>query len=297
MIEVLFGESEAASMKVAKSNSNMLLHHSNGPTATIGTPLTSSEETTWIQGNSQEVICLGFMLDVGDIQQEVASEYRKNLIYSLLYQEQWGKDLEMSKELIEIGNIYFKEVERLKEYIEHGESIRVWYSKSPYSLCGLYFLCHWMRNDRNEMYVVELPAHRINKSAIISYQNWGEVVAEQFSHFLPSQRQISNIEKKLYAQNWLELVEDNSPLRIILNNQLVGVNEDFYDFLIWKRLDEKPIKQARLIGDILGHYPISIGDWWYAKRIQHHIDHGLIEVVEDAEKKYARLIKKSSASR
>lgn len=295
MIEVLFGESEAGSMKVAKSKPNILSHHSNGPTVIIGSPLVSVEDDviTWIPGNSEEVICLGLMLDVGDIKQEVSSKYRKNLIFSLLYQEQWGKDEELSKELIETGNVYLEELERLKRYIENGEKIRVWYSKSPYSICGLYFLCNWMKKYNNEMYLVELPKYRINKSWITSYQNWGEVSAEEFSFFLKYQKKISKNEQRIYEQNWLELVEDNSSLRVMLNNQVVGVKDDFYDFLIWKKLSDKPIKQARLIGDILGNYQISVGDWWYAKRIQYYIDNGLIEVVKDSDNKYARLIKKA----
>lgn len=51
MLEVLFGESEAGSMK------------------TIG----------------KQTVCLGFMLDIGDIAVSVDSEYRKNLIYEMMY--------------------------------------------------------------------------------------------------------------------------------------------------------------------------------------------------------------------
>lgn len=84
-----------------------------------------------------------------------------------------------------------------------------------------------------------------------------------------------------------ELVEDNSPLRAMVNGKMIGVPEDFYDF---KQDSTKPIKECRLIGDIIGHNQASIGDWWYAKRIQHFIEEGLIKVLEDAEKPYARLI-------
>ena len=44
MIEVLFGESEAGAMRVAKK-----------------------ENRGWIEGTAEEVICLGFLLDIGDI--------------------------------------------------------------------------------------------------------------------------------------------------------------------------------------------------------------------------------------
>lgn len=36
-----------------------------------------------IQGSSDEVICLGFMLDMGYIGEAVDSQYRKDFIYSM----------------------------------------------------------------------------------------------------------------------------------------------------------------------------------------------------------------------
>lgn len=71
---------------------------------------------------------------------------------------------------------------------------------------------------------------------------------------------------------------------------MIGVPENFYDFMIFNRLTTKPIKECRLIGDIIGHNQANIGDWWFAKRIQHFIEEGLIKVLEDAETPYARLI-------
>ena len=63
------------------------------------------------------------------------------------------------------------------------------------------------------------------------------------------------------------------------------------DFIIWNRLTDNPVKEFRLIGDILGQVTIGVGDWWYAARIEHFIRQGRIKIVEDSENKYARLIK------
>ena len=97
-------------------------------------------------------------------------------------------------------------------------------------------------------------------------------------------------EIRMYASWWRDLQEDNSPLRAVVSGRVTGVPESFYDFLIWKRLSGEPVKEARLIGDILGNFPIGVGDWWYAKRIEAFIKDGKIKVIEDSENKYARLI-------
>ena len=264
MIEVLFGESEAGSMKAAKN--------------------------TVIPGEAGEVVCLGFMLDIGDIREAVDSPYRKNLIYSMYAQEQWGKDPEAEAELKKAGDVYAGEEARLKTFLEHGESLRVWYSHAPYSRCGLYRLCSILQNIPNAIRVVRLPEYRLQENMIVSYRDWGEIAPEDFASFLTDERSLSKMEMRMHAAVWNELVEDNSPLRAVVNGRVIGVPEDFYDFLIWKNLTGEPIKQARLIGDILGHYPVSVGDWWYAKRIDHLISKGKIRVDRDSEKKYAREI-------
>lgn len=272
MIEVLFGESEAGAMEAAKHQ--------------------GSRKGKQLEGTADEVICLALMLDMGDLSEDVCSAYRKEFIYAMYDQGQWGKDPEAAQELKEAGAVYCRERKRLIQYLEAGEEIRIWYSKSAYAMCGLYDVCHLLLEYPNRVFLVALPEDREEGNRIVSYQNWGEIAAEEFAWFVEKQKEISKLALQQYAAQWSALVKDNSPLRAVVNNCVIGVEETFYDFILWKKLTEKPVKQARLIGEMLGSYPISIGDWWYAKRIQCYIDQGKIEIVEDSENKYARIIRK-----
>lgn len=292
MIEVLFGESEAGAMKVAKNT--IITGKVDGPTAVWMAgkkkPL-KRERGGWIEGTAEDVICLGFLLDIGNIREDISSEYRKQLIYSMYAQEQWGKDEKMDAELMQLCDYYCIEMERLKRYLADGKPIRVWYSDAPYSKCGFYQLCAGLQKYQNEISAVKLPEYRIRTdNTIVSYKNWGEVAAEEFAGFLYCEKKLSKEEIRMYAILWSILQEDNSPLRAVVNGKLIGVPEDFYDFLIWKRITRKPIKEARLIGEILGHNQLGVGDWWYAKRIDYFIQNGKIKIVEDSENSYARTI-------
>lgn len=263
MIEVLFGESEAASMKAAKST--VIVGHVDGSTSVwMAGKKTPPERafTGWVEGTAEEVVCLGFMLDIGNIKESVDSQYRKNLIYSMYAQNQYGRNPEIDAELKRAGKVYENELLRLRKYLEDGETIRIWYSDAPYSRCGFYSLCRMLQNYKNEVHVVKLPEYVLRKTSIISYRNWGDVSAEEF----------------------------NSPLRVLINGRITGVQDDFYDFLIWKRLTYKPIKEAKLIGDILGCFQIGMGDWWFARRIEYFIQQDKIKVLEYSENKYARVI-------
>lgn len=205
-------------------------------------------------------------------------------------QGSWRKDSEWEAELKAIGNFYVEELSRLEAYIRQGEAVRIWYSDSPYSRCGVYFLCNWMKSYENPIFVVKLPEYKIKENYIISYQRWGEVGVEEFFGFLKYERELSREERRMYGELWLELVEENTPLRTIINGKIISVEEEFYDFFILKRLADKPMKQVRLIGDILGYYPIGIRDGWYAIRIEKLIEQGKVKILEDSNNKYARKI-------
>lgn len=291
MIEILFGESEAGSMKAAKNK--IVIGAVNGPTSVwMAGKKTPPERpfTGWVEGTAEEVICLGFMMDVGNIKEPMDSLYRKELIGSLYAWNQWEQDAETKEALKEAADVYAKELLRLKTYLEQGETVRIWYSDAPYSRCGFYSLCRVLEQYENEIRVVKLPEYAVREKSITAYKNWGEVAPEEFAGFLSYEKILSKEEVRMYIVLWSELVEDNSPLRAVVNGRVLGVSEDFYDFQIWKKLTHEPVKEARLIGDILGSYQMSVGDWWYAKRIEYYIRQGKIRVVEDSEYKYARLI-------
>lgn len=272
MIEILFGDSEAGSMKAAKNK--IVVGKVNGPVsvwmAGKKTP-PQNPFTGWIEGTSEEVICLGFMMDIGNIKVQMDSPYRRELIYSMYAQNQWEQDGETEEELKNAGDVYAKELYRLMEFLDHGEAVRIWYSDTPYSRCGFYSLCQILKGYENEISAVKLPAHIVRENCIFSYQSWSEVSAEEFAGFLPYEKALSKEEVRMYAMLWSELIEENSPLRAVVNGKVLSVPEDFYDFLIWKRLKNVPLKEARLIGDILGQSQIGVGDWWYNRRIEYII--------------------------
>ncbi len=264
MIEVLFGESEAGAMKIA-------LHRENG----LGS----------------DIVYLPLLLDIGDISQPVLSKSRRDLIYKMLYQEQWCADKEMKSSLKALDNAYSQELIRLKEYLKSGETLRIWHSDAPYSICGMMWLCGKLRGYKGEVYVVKLPRLIVKGDTAVEYSGWGEVEPHMFAEMLPSQRRLSQAEIQANAFRWDELKRENAPLRAVVNGSVISVPDNFYDFLIWKYLGEEPIREVELIGQILGKNQLGIGDWWYAARIDKYIETHHIEIVENSYKKYERILR------
>lgn len=274
-------------MKAAKSK--VIVGKVDGPTAVFVAGKRRPPENkdfNWIEGMSSEVLCLGFMLDIGDIQKEPGSACRKEIIRQMC-----ACDMQPDTE-----NDMGDAITQLEEYLRDGEEIRIWYSTAPYSICGFYHLCSLLnckwRGYKRKVYAVRLPEYTVNSknNSITIHINWGEVAAEQFAGFLRYQKELSELEQCRYSMEWGELVQDNAPLRAVINGKVTGVPEDFYDFLILKRLTKEPVREARLIGDIIGCSRLSVSDRWYAIRINHLIDTGVIKIIRDAEKEYARII-------
>lgn len=264
MIEILFGESEGAAMKIALKREKSL-------------------------GNG--VVYLPLMLDIGDIQQPVLGKYRRDLLYKMLYQEQWGADEKMKSGPKALGNAYSRELIRLKEHLKNGEALQIWYSDAPYSICGMMWLCGKLRRYKGEVYAVKLPPLIVDGDTAVEYSGWGEVEPRVFAEMLPSQRRLSQAEIQANAFRWETLKRDNSPLRAFVNGSVISVSDNFYDFLIWKYLGEEPVREIELIGRILVENRLGVSDWWYAARIDKYIGTHHIEIVENSDKRYERIIR------
>lgn len=297
VIEVMFGESEGGGMKAAKNYQkpdidNMAISYIGNGKKPDREELEKMFEGQAVGGNSSQVVCIPFLLDMGHIDVPVDSEYRKNLIIDM-YTINGFNDRDVMKSLEEAWGKYISEIEKLKRYAALGEDIRLWYSDAPYSLCGFYFVCNLLKEYDCRVFAVKLPHHvQISDNEIQFYTTWGEVAAGKFYEFLPLAKELSACEIRSYASNWTELKEEKSTLRAVVNGKVIGVPENFYDHIIQKEIPDGEFIMARLIGKILGKYPLGVGDWWYAKRINMMIEQGKLAVVKKNKEIYSQTLKK-----
>lgn len=295
MIEVMFGESEAGSMKVAKHYKKPDFH--NSAIGWFGKKPTKEEfdkmfDGKAVGGNSSEVVCIPLMLDMGDINEPIESEYRKGLILDMFTTN--GISDRNSLDFDKVWEKYLNEIERLKNYASQGESIRLWYSDAPYSACGFYYVCNILREFNCKVSAVKLPQYmQLGDNLIQFYTNWGEIEAGKFCDFLHLEEELTSCEIRSFASNWVELKEERSTLRAVINGKVIGVPEDFYDHVIRKEIPDGEFIMGRLIGNIIGKHPLGIGDWWYAKRIIKMVEQGELVVVQKKKETYRQLLKKA----
>lgn len=293
MLEVLFSDSEKGSMKVAKNYNvkNML----SGAVSYIGKKPTKAElekhfEVKAVGGNSQDVVNIGFSLDIGDISGAIDGHERQNI-----FRKVWGVFDFDNKEQEQFFQNQRKDMEKLLSAAKDGIPIRIWKSNAPYSTCGFHFVCNLIRSIDCNISVVSIPKYNpISENEIVEYSHWGEVDAGKFYQFLPLEKQLTQIEKRTVSEHWHDLMVENAPLRAILNGKLTSVPESFYDFIITKNLPDNDFIMARFIGKLLGEYSLGISDSWYAFRIDNMIEENKLIVIEnkDPSHPYGKVLRK-----
>lgn len=292
MKEIVFSDSTKGSMKVAQrwNPENMLR---DGPTAVFGKRLSEEELCRiWagepLGGSSQDVLGLSFYLDVGDISGEATGLRRAEEIRRM---QSWMDNAEFATFFRRCA----EDLQKTKAAAEKGEKIRIWTSDAPAAACGLRHLLWEIRSCEGMVSVVELPKHWSNGNGTVTrYTDWGEVHPGHFARFLPLERALDRDERRVLTDEWSQAINENMPLRAMVNGRLLGVPEDFYDYLLRRHIPDAPFLMARLIGDAIGRYQLGISDGWYALRIRAMIDRGELKVVSpgDGQHPYGMILSK-----
>ena len=243
-----------------------------------------------IEGDANNVVNIGFYLDIGDISGEIDGSERKKVLSQL-----WTRFNIEDNERELFFKYQRKDLEKLISAAKEGMDIRIWTSHAPYSVCGFYYVCYLLRNIDCKIRVVSLPQFiSFSNHEIIECSHWAEIKPGQFYQFLNLEKPLSSIEKQYYSQKWQDLVLENAPLRAVINGKLTSVEESFYDFIIINNLPDNDFLMGQLIGKLLGKYKLGISDAWYALRIDKMIEENKLKLVEikDTSYPYGKLLRK-----
>ncbi len=257
MLEVVFSDSAKGSMYVAiKQDKEYFYKH--------------------------DVVCIGLNFDIGDISGKIYGDGRRKEFVRVFSSVKF-KD----EEIEQFFNMQREDYEKLIQCAKSGESIRVWKSNAAFSACAYAFLCYSLKDIDCIIKEVTLSEYfEISRDTIKQCADWGEIAPDEFKQFLHLESEVSNTDKRYQSNIWDSLKKENAPLRAVVNGQLLSVCEDFYDHLIIKHIPKDSFVMARLIGTVLGSYPIGVGDGWYAMRINKMIEENKLEVVKNDNKSH-----------
>lgn len=292
MIEVVFNDSEKSALIVAQSYDEGSMQQGFG--GYIGEEPSETEREEHFRGQAiggrpEDIVNIGYSLDIGDISGAIDGEERQTI-----YRKLWSHFNVDNIEQKQFFQNQRKDMEKLLDAAKNNIPIRIWKSNAPYSTCGFYLICYMLRDIDCEISVVSLPEMNVSEDAIVVYRTWAEVEAGKFYQFLPFEKQLPPIEKKMYSDYWQRLKDENAPLRAMINGQIVSVPEDFYDCIIEDNFPEGDFIMGRLIGELLGKYNLGISDSWYALRMKKMIEANKLMVInnKNLSHPYEKVLKK-----
>lgn len=229
-------------------------------------------------GNREDVFCFPLGLSMGNIR-EPFSEERQAFLQSMICIQSPEFD-DTAKTQLEAAKA---SLGTFLERAGRGEAVRVWYSRQPDELCGIHWLMTLL-DDSIDIRAVELPLHEERPGNIIHhYNSWGDIAPGEWHRFTALEKPISPLMRRMMAQKWRQLAQENAPLRAGLNGNLMSYGMELYDHFIEKELDAagEVFREAVIIGNVLGKYQLGIGDWFVHARIEEQIRQGrLIPVTE-----------------
>ena len=306
MIEILFTESAAGSMKMAKGIKNIV----GSSTAVLILGDDGSEPTTEelerkrvkveeeyrkkrenaipVEGTAQDVVCFPLNLSMGDISEPFSDNRAKYLQSTVLIG---------GPNFAEIGAELMATARRSLERVQSAaEPVRIWTSRNPDEACGFCHILTMLPADA-DIRVVELPQMEVLDGEIRAYTGWGEIGPYELGRFQELERPLMDDERRSYTALWRELQSENGPLRAVVAGKLCTVGADHYDWIIERELPRQPeeFHEGRLIGELLGKYPFGLTDSLLALRIEEFISRGkLIPISEPMEDRpiYHRFLRK-----
>ncbi len=271
MIEIVFNDSACGSFKSAKAN--------------------------YLKENPDDVFGFNLMLSVGDISCDNFIENRANMIEKL-----WS--IYQINSLDETFNMFeniTKEIERIKNRITKNDEVRIWYSNNPDEYCGMYWFIYELSKFKiqpKEVYIVKLPEYEYKENnAIVTKVYWGEIAVADWENYFKYSQKTTEVFCKYCIKKWKDLQKENSALRAVINGKLHSVDENIYDYFIYKEIEkeEDEFLQTMIIGRILGEYGFGITDSWLAYRMEKIIINKKAEIISEAKKgmpAYHRMLKK-----
>ncbi|MBQ8636689.1 MAG: DUF1835 domain-containing protein [Clostridia bacterium] len=275
MVNIVFGDSIAGNIKMANYY---------------------AELNDIIRADLKEnLICFNHDLYYGDIQDNGIGKIRKNELNSLYKEYLCGYKRKWTGNYVNPT----KNFKQLLKLIHKGETIRFWYSNNTHEFCGfcsILFLLQDENISNDRILYIKFPDKDVDETGKeIEYRGSGSFHPKELLRYVPTQRVVTDDIREYHIKQWEKALSENSKLRIVLNNEIISVDEDYFDTIIMnesKKLNET-FNEAELVGNSLSK--ISISDVFVGRRVDSMITKGMFEVLQKAPKNevfYRKVLKK-----
>ena len=196
----------------------------------------------------------------------------------------------------EEGDFFQKNVKRTLLNIEQIPShhpIIIWAGENAHEQTALRLALYVLEEKTNDILMINTneayKTHFEQPEIDFTPLHMGELSfkhLKQIYEHEKNSRALTQTERKVFEQQWVQLCEDKAVLRIWESNKIMSVSENYYDAYIIhtvKKFHEENkhrdfIKSARIIGEVIGHLNQYIGDQFIEYRVRRLIVDGIFDM-------------------
>lgn len=218
----------------------------------------------------EKVIGLYDNLANGDISKIHSIKERLHWNEKFVEKEEWYD----SEELKENYRDFYSEVSKIKD-----EKIYLWYGNNAREYCGMLFALSLLKEKSDKIHTINVSTvtYKMNNGNEFTPRTVGEAMPEKLVKFIDLEKKVSDYDYNHLINLWDSLIKENSILRIYQNNEVLSVDEGYFDKSILERSDKEFKKAARIVGFVLGYSEEAIGDEYIFWRMKELVKKGYLE--------------------
>lgn len=232
---------------------------------------------------SDGVLPLNLHLNYGKLSGDVIATQERRTAENLLYYfpNTPPKEIDRNYEKgLRLARQCFKDLE---DRLKNEQSLRVWVSNTAQDRCNLYWLCNFAKSYQPKISIVVCPGYEFNsrKNCYVENRNWASFTNHRFmADCAKNAVELTEEEIGQYAKAWEKLVEKDAPLRVLIDDDLVSTDADFFDAVILRHISDTPKSQSSILGNFLSEY-IGMDVDFVCSRIDFLLKNNLIKVCEE----------------
>ena len=207
--------------------------------------------------HSEYVLPLWLRLNYANLDGDVLENQVRREIETAKYFTKTVTENELKEEYTQLLDEERNNHKKLKEFFVAGKSFRLWLSNTANDHCGLFWFCSLIRHCTNNISIVWCPNYEYDRRTNISS------IKTDWAMFDNPNLLVNNIDNAqilckaqidAYAREWDRIATENAKLRILIDNRIVSVDEDFFDSTILGFVGHTPEKQVHIMGKMLGKW-------------------------------------------
>lgn len=221
--------------------------------------------------DKQKVIAFADDLSHGPINDRVSLEERIN----------WWKTVDEDKYFVEYGEEDLREnYDKFHDgisKIDDNDILYLWYASSQ-EFCGMLYTVELLKDRNLNIYLINAADAVVkHKDRVYLSREVGGIVPECIKKYVSLKQKLDLNKYRELLDAWEVLKKDNALLRILKNEKIISVDEDYYDINILKYTSKELRKSARVVGSVIGKSKLAISDDYIFWRVKELVKCGQID--------------------